>query len=90
MERNLSKLNLANNLLLDEGLSVSQIFDVFIGRIVIQLLTSPLLFQDLCKHLGKLCNLTQLDLSGNNVSAQGISELAKASEKGFLKVMCLC
>ncbi|XP_034240435.1 tonsoku-like protein [Thrips palmi] len=63
MERNLSIINFANNMLLDEGVA------------------------DLCKNLGKLCNLTQLDLSGNNISAQGINELAKAGEKGYLKAL---
>lgn len=65
MERNLSAINLANNMLLDEGVS------------------------DLCKHLGKLCVLSQLDLSGNNISAEGINHLATAGEKGYLKIL-LC
>lgn len=45
------------------------------------------MFQDLCENLGKLCSIKELDLSGNNISSQGVGEIAKAAEKGYLKVL---
>lgn len=43
--------------------------------------------KDLCAHLAKLCNLRELDLSGNNLSALGVVELTNAASKGFLKAL---
>ncbi|KAK3930791.1 Tonsoku-like protein [Frankliniella fusca] len=43
--------------------------------------------KDLCANLGKLFNLRELDLSGNNLSALAVVELANAARKGFLKAL---
>lgn len=43
--------------------------------------------KDLCDNLGKLSNLRELDLSGNNITALAVAELGKAAKKGFLKAL---
>lgn len=40
---------------------------------------------DMCENLGRLCNLKELDFSGNNISAHAVSALASAATAGHLK-----
>lgn len=45
------------------------------------------MLQDLSENLSKLFSLKELNLSGNGITAQGVSYLAAAAKKGHLKVL---